>query len=243
MAKQLSQRQNIAESKKAFHQIFPYVIPPLYRRIADELLVELHLLKRHQSFKVDTLFVVGLVKAFETFTSGYKPTDHVKLLFDAICRSTGFDSSTILIQGNTAIQDLKKHSINEVKEWLEKGDLNTSQTIKDVFQTIQGNRLVYSRLQAIGLHVALGLLKDSQKDESELKTDITDLISQKIGIPVERAKKDIDIYKASIEKMSQSIELMKEIKESQRKKRAKKDQEDNTGIKNADVSVSEEEAE
>ncbi|MFM7434760.1 MAG: photosystem II biogenesis protein Psp29, partial [Vulcanococcus sp.] len=38
----------VADSKRAFHTAFPHVIAPLYRRLVDELLVELHLLS-HQS--------------------------------------------------------------------------------------------------------------------------------------------------------------------------------------------------
>jgi hypothetical protein len=46
----LGERQTIADSKRAFHQAFPHVIAPLYRRLADELLVELHLPESSEQF-------------------------------------------------------------------------------------------------------------------------------------------------------------------------------------------------
>ena len=39
----LSVRATISDSKSDFHKEFPYVIPPIYRKLADELLVELHI--------------------------------------------------------------------------------------------------------------------------------------------------------------------------------------------------------
>ena len=45
----------VADSKRAFHQAFPHVIAPLYRRMVDELLVELHLLSRQAGFQAATL--------------------------------------------------------------------------------------------------------------------------------------------------------------------------------------------
>ena len=69
----MAERHTIADSKRAFHQAFPHVIAPLYRRIADELLVELHLLSHQAAFQTNNLFAVGLTTVFERFTQGYRP--------------------------------------------------------------------------------------------------------------------------------------------------------------------------
>ena len=71
--------QTIADSKRAFHQAFPHVIAPLYRRLADELLVELHLLSHQSRFEANALFSVGLCTVFDTFTKGYRPEDADRL--------------------------------------------------------------------------------------------------------------------------------------------------------------------
>ena len=55
----MSERKTISDSKRAFYQAFPFVIPPIYRGVADELLVELHLLSHQNAFKVDGIFAVG----------------------------------------------------------------------------------------------------------------------------------------------------------------------------------------
>ena len=57
-ARTLAERHTIADSKRAFHQAFPHVIAPLYRRVADELLVELHLLSHQTAFEANNLFAI-----------------------------------------------------------------------------------------------------------------------------------------------------------------------------------------
>ena len=69
-ARTLAERHTIADSKRAFHQAFPHVIAPLYRRVADELLVELHLLSHQTAFEANNLFAIGLNTVFDRFTQG-----------------------------------------------------------------------------------------------------------------------------------------------------------------------------
>ena len=59
----LSVRATISDSKSDFHKEFPYVIPPIYRKLADELLVELHLLSHQKNFKNKFLKVEATNKA------------------------------------------------------------------------------------------------------------------------------------------------------------------------------------
>ena len=63
----------VSDSKRAFHSAFPFVIAPLYRRMVDELLVELHLLSRQAGFQPDSLFACGPVQVFDSFARGYRP--------------------------------------------------------------------------------------------------------------------------------------------------------------------------
>ncbi len=91
----MSVRATISDSKSDFHKEFPYVIPPIYRKLADELLVELHLLSHQQNFKSSVLFATGLTEIFSTFTKGYKPTEHINALFNAICNCNGFNPDEI----------------------------------------------------------------------------------------------------------------------------------------------------
>jgi hypothetical protein len=85
----------VSDSKRAFHSAFPHVIAPLYRRMVDELLVELHLLSHQRGFQVDPLFACGLIQVFESFARGYRPDQHREPLFAALCSATGFDAAAL----------------------------------------------------------------------------------------------------------------------------------------------------
>ena len=63
----MAERQTVAQSKSIFHKEFPYVVPSVYRRIIDELLVELNLLQNQSRFKADGAFAVGLKTIFDEF--------------------------------------------------------------------------------------------------------------------------------------------------------------------------------
>ena len=56
--KKLKEKLTVSDSKKLFHEKFPYVIPGLYKRIVDEMLVELNLLNHQNEFKQDYLFLI-----------------------------------------------------------------------------------------------------------------------------------------------------------------------------------------
>ena len=91
----MNELQTISDSKKEFHRAFPYVIAPIYRRVTDELLVELHLLSHQKEFAINSLFAIGLNKVFEDFMQGYRPKEHIQQLFDALCTCNGFDPNEI----------------------------------------------------------------------------------------------------------------------------------------------------
>ena len=93
----------------------PLVISPLYRRMVDELLVELHLLSRQKGFQTDPLFAVGLVQIFDGFSRGYKPERHLEPLFEALCSSSGFDARQLRQLRDSTIAAIGPHSVDEVR--------------------------------------------------------------------------------------------------------------------------------
>ena len=77
----------MADSKRRFYSAYPRVIPGLYRRVVDELLVELHLLSGQAGFSADALFALGLTQVFDNFMQGLQPEELPKkgiLRFDYV---------------------------------------------------------------------------------------------------------------------------------------------------------------
>ena len=109
----MDDRQTIADSKRAFHKAFPHVIPPMYRRVADELLVELNLLAHQKEFVPNAFFAVFLTQVFDSFTIGYQPNKHVNGLFKALCVSNGFDPITLREKSDKVREIVGKYKFND----------------------------------------------------------------------------------------------------------------------------------
>ena len=201
--------QTIADSKRAFHQAFPHVIAPLHRRIADELLVELHLLSHQDYFKAGQLFSVGLVTVFTRFTQGYRPPEHRDDLMAAICSSNGFDAADLKSAAETSLAAASEHSGDDFNTW-----------IKEFRLPEQSH---YSRLMAVGLLALLEAAHGELKGEeaAELRKRAVE-ISKEIGMPEERVEKDLGIFASSSERMQQAVELMEETLASERRKKEKR---------------------
>ena len=189
----MSVRATISDSKSDFHKEFPYVIPPIYRKLADELLVELHLLSHQENFKNNPIFATGLKEIFYTFTKGYKPVEHISELFDAICHCNGFSPSEI--------NSMSKQIENKI-------DTITKDQLDDYISTMKieiKDNDYYNRINAIGIYKLVKKLVNKEELEiKELDTEIVK-ISEKLGYPRSRIEKDISLFKSNIEKMEQAL--------------------------------------
>ena len=195
--KKLKEKLTVSDSKVLFHELFPYVIPGLYKRIVDEMLVELNLLNHQNEFKQDFLFSVGLTETFKEFTKGYKPEKHLDLLFESLCSSTNFEAKVI--------KEISQKSQNEFND----------KSSKDILKLLKekNNAKIYpSRILNLGIYLLISDSQDFQeKNESEKNKMIADTF-EKLNLSFDKAEKDIGIYKSSIAKMEQAKELIQELK-------------------------------
>jgi len=221
----LAEHLTIADSKRAFHAAFPHVIPPLYRRTADELLVELHLLSHQKQFQVDPLFAVGLRQVFQAFTRGYRPEAHVPMLFHALCSSTGFDGAALeamAVESEAAVQG---HSIEEVRQWLEHEGEGAPAPLSEALRRADSAAFHYSRLMAVGLLSLLAAAQGDEPSDPEQLRKLAHELSGPLGLSQSRVEKDLGLYASNLEKMAQAVELMEESLAAERRKRERLDQE------------------
>ena len=201
--KKLKEKLTVSDSKKLFHEKFPYVISGLYKRVVDEMLVELNLLNHQNEFKQDYLFCIGLTQTFKELTKGYKPEKHLDLLFESLCNSTNFEAKEI--------KEISQKFQEEVKD----------KSIKDMLKLLSDkskSKLYPSRILNLGVYIIISGSKDFKgKKESEINKEITDIF-EKLNLPVNKEEKDIGIYKSSITKMEQAKELIEELKIKENKK-------------------------
>ncbi|MBL6798088.1 MAG: photosystem II biogenesis protein Psp29 [Synechococcus sp. BS307-5m-G39] len=211
--------RTIADSKRAFHAAFPYVIPSLYRRTADELLVELHLLSHQTQFKSNALFAVGLRQVFTAFTKGYRPADHLPELFDALCSCNGFNAQQLNSVAEGSEKAVAGHSMEEVQTWVQaKGD-GAPEPLASGLADLAGEQFHYSRLMAVGLFSLLSSAQGVESQDPEELCKTTHSIGEQIGLSRPRLEKDLNLYRSNLEKMAQAVELMEETLASERRKR------------------------
>ena len=209
----------VADSKRAFHTAFPHVIAPLYRRLVDELLVELHLLSHQQGFQSDGLFAVGLTQVFDSFSKGYKPDQQREPLFTALCSATGFDAGQLRSRAAEAVAQVGRHNLEEVKGWLSNQGAGAPAPISGLLQGVQRPDFHYSRRVAVGLLSLLQRAQGAEALEPQALRSAAHEIGDAMGLIKDRVDKDLSLYASNIEKMSQAVELMEETVAAERRRR------------------------
>ena len=205
--KKLKEKLTVSDSKKLFHEQFPYVIPGLYKKIVDEMLVELNLLNHQNEFEQDHLFCIGLTETFKELMKGYKPEQHLDPLFKSLCSSTNFES-----------KEIKEISQKSQDDYKGKSSKDLVKLIKDKSSA----KLYPSRILNLGLYTLISNCKDLEGgNESEMNNIITNIFKS-LNLAVNKADKDIGIYKSSISKMEQTKELIEELRIKNKKKNQKK---------------------
>ncbi len=201
--KKLKEKLTVSDSKRLFHEQFPYVIPGLYKRIVDEMLVELNLLDHQNEFTQDYLFCIGLTETFKELMKGYKPEEHLDLLFESLCISTNFEPKEI--------KELSKKSQKEFKDKL----------LKDILKLLKdksNSKLYPSRILNLGMYILISNAQDfKDKNESEVNKIISEIF-ENLTLSSSKAEKDIGIYKSTISKMEQAKELIEELRVKEKKK-------------------------
>ena len=201
--KKLKEKLTVSDSKKLFHEQFPYVIPGLYKRIVDEMLVELNLLNHQNEFAQDFLFCIGLTETFKELMKGYKPEEHLDLLFESLCSSTNFKAQEII-----EISQKSKDEFNQ----------KSSKDVLKILKEKSSRKLYPSRILNLGMYTLIANSTDfKEKNESEMTNTITNIF-ENLNLSVSKAEKDIGMYKSSISKLEQAKELIEELKIKDKKK-------------------------
>ena len=201
--KKLKEKLTVSDSKKLFHEQFPYVIPGLYKRIVDEMLVELNLLNHQNEFNQEELFCVGLKETFNELTKGYNPPEHLEPLFDSLCQSTNFESLKIKEISKKTLEKFQNKSLKEISK---------------LFSGSTKSNLYASRVLNLGIYIIISKANDfNENNESDINNLISEIINS-LNLSMNKAEKDISLYKSSIVKLKQAKELIEEAKIKDKKK-------------------------
>lgn len=217
--------RTVSDTKRAFYTHHTRPINSVYRRVVEELMVEMHLLSVNVDFAYDPIYALGVVTTFERFMQGYEPEQDRISIFNALCQAIESDSQKYrqdVEQLKASLSGLSAEAFKAVLQNLE--EPGTDGLKKELLAIAHNKSYKYSRLFAIGLYslveiIDAELVKDKDKLETLLKQ-----ACEALKISSDKLQKDLDLYLSNLDKMNQAQAVMKDILEAERKKREQRAQ-------------------
>ena len=221
--------RTVSDTKRAFYTLYTRPINSIYRRVVDELMVEIHLLSVNVDFYYDPIFALGVVTTFNRFMLGYQPDRESTSIFNSLCTALNDDPVRFLQDAET-LQTLCSHtSVEALTSTLTGTESPEGQDItvlrKVIEQITLRTKFKYSRLFGIGLFTLLELTDaDFVKDDTK-RDEVLSKVASALRFNDDKLQKDLELYCANLEKMSQARLAIEEAVQSERKKRSQRLQE------------------
>ena len=222
--KVVSNIRTVSDTKRAFYTYHAKPINSVYRRVVEEIMVEMHLLSVNSDFKYDPIYYLGVVSSFERLMQGYQPEKDKESIFNALCRAIDQDPDYYRTQADKLLQVAESKSAEELVDWLSNPEGDEA-LVNSIAAISKNDKFKYSRLFGIGLYTLLEkadleLLKDKEKSNQVFET-----LAKNLGLPAEKMNKDLDLYRSNLDKMEQLLKVMADMLEASRKQREKRAQE------------------
>jgi photosystem II biogenesis protein Psp29 len=216
--------RTVSDAKRDFFQAFPRPINSVYRRVVDELLVEMHLLTVNQTFTYDPVFALGAITAYDRFMLGYEPEAERERILPAICGAVHLNAEQMRHDAST-LAELAMRSPSDVKQFLTA--LTTTENLEPLAGTINAiaanPKFKYSRLFAIGIFTLLETADPAAMSDNEKRQELIKQVGEAIKLGEEKLSKDLDLYRSNLEKVEQARQMMKDLVEAERKKKEQRD--------------------
>ena len=218
--------RTVSATKRAFYGTHTRPIGAIYRRVVEELMVEMHLLLVNVDFAYDSMYALGVVSVFNRFMEGYQPEADRLSIYSAIINAVEGDPE----QYRRDAEEISAAagavpSIDAFKTILEEAKTSGGDALKgNLHKVITNPKFKYSRLFATGLYNVLEAIDaEAIKDKGKRDT-LLDELAETLGFNNELLKKDVDLYRGNLEKMAQARVVMKDMIEAEQKKKTKRDQ-------------------
>lgn len=218
--------RTLSETKRTFYTLHTRPLNSIYRRVVEELMVEMHLLTVNVDFKYDPIYALGVTTVFDTFMQGYQPEKDKESIFNAICKAVESDPQQYRQDAEKVKSLAQNHSGEEVTACLcELKPLDGAEELTQVLQGIKENpRFKYSRLFIIGLYSILEAANPELVTDNKKREEVLESCCQTLGLPKEKVDKDLDLYRNNLEKMEQARSVLEDAVKADRKQRERRQQ-------------------
>ncbi len=217
----------VSDTKRNFYSQHTRPINSIYRRVVEELMVEMHLLSTNVDFAYNPIYALGVVGSFDRFMTSYRPEGDKQSIFTALCQSMGGSPDAYRKDAAAVEEVARSMQGQDIVSWLASPnpDGMGAQLAKTLNEIASNSKFKYSRLFGIGLFTILeqaapDLLKDqAQREAAVIK------IGESLHLPTDKVQKDLDAYRSNLDKLVQMEAVMADLVEADRKKREKRAQE------------------
>ncbi len=219
--------RTLSDTKRKFYTIHTRPINSIYRRVVEELMVEMHLLSVNVDFRYNPIYALGVVTSFDRFMEGYQPESGKESIFKALCQSVGDDPEKYR-QDATSLKTLSdKMSGQDLITWLSSPTpVDGIQDIHNQIQEIaQNSQFKYSRLFAIGLYTLLEQGNPELLKEQKQRDEFLQKVGEALNLPAEKMLKDLDLYRGNLDKMTQVQAAIEDALKADRKQKERRAQE------------------
>jgi photosystem II biogenesis protein Psp29 len=213
--------RTVSDTKRSFYTTYTRPINSIYRRVVEELMVEMHLLSVNVDFRYDPIYALGVVTSYHRFMQGYRPEADVPAMFDGICQALQDDAQRYRRDADRLVALAKSLTVKDLTQWLNQaysvpdaGDLQAQ-----IAAIAQNPKFKYSRLFAIGLFTLLETVDAELAKEEAARTSALQEISTALNLTMDKVQKDLELYSSNLEKMSQARVVMEDALKAERKKR------------------------
>ncbi|MCW6038332.1 photosystem II biogenesis protein Psp29 [Spirulina subsalsa FACHB-351] len=229
--------RTVSDTKQNFYTHHTRPINSIYRRVVEELMVEMHLLSVNVNFSYDPIYGLGVASSYDRFMSSYKPEADRISIFEALCRAVETDPQQYHNDGGTLLELAQKISLDQLLNWnTTLVSYDGAQPLYDVLNAIasQERKFKYSRLFAIGLYTLIEKISPATAQDHKKLNEVLQSLGEGLHLPIDKLQKDLELYQGNLEKMEQAKRVLQDALEADRKKRLKRALEKTKGTENSE---------
>ena len=224
--------RTVSDTKRTFYSLHTRPINTIYRRIVEELMVEMHLLSVNVDFSYNSIYALGVVTTFDRFMQGYQPERDKESVFNALCQAVEQEPQRYK-QDAERLQALAQTlPASDLTAWLgQTAHLDRDADLQAQLQAIANNpNFKYNRLFAIGLFSLLEYSDPEFVKDEKQRTEALKTIAAGLHLSDEKFSKDLELYRSNLDKIAQALIVMADMLSADRKKREQRKQQSSVPV-------------
>lgn len=212
--------RTVSDTKRAFYTLHTRPINSIYRRVVDELMVEMHLLSVNADFHYDPIYGLGVVTAFDRFMQGYRPEADKDSIFNALCQALQEDAQKYRQDAEQLRSEATSMTADSFLSQAKQLEGASGGLLFDTLRSVASReKFKYSRLFAIGLYTLLELLDPSLVKDEARRNQALKTLSDVLKFSDDKVQKDLELYRGNLDKITQAQIVMEDILKADRKKK------------------------